>query len=169
MSAAAIRAVEQLAADTLRDRKVYVEMRYLTAATQPSDDFTFLVGELRAKLLLSGVRLVDERDKAQIVLEVRSGALGIDRQDSLIGLPSILLSGSGVSGVNEVPLATPEVALVKSTHQRGFASVAFVAYWSDTGEVIASSGPFIGKTLRDDYWFLGTGPRTVGDIPPAEK
>src|SRR5204862_5076438 len=106
---------------------------------------------------------------AQIVLEVRSGGLGIDRQDNLIGIPSIVFNTSAGGGLNSVPFATPEVALVKSTRQNGFASVSFVAYWNDTGELISSSGPFLGRTLREDFWFLGTGPRTVGNIPPTEK
>jgi hypothetical protein len=168
MSTAAAQAIEQLSASALRDRNVYVEMHYLTAATQPSDDFSFLVGELRSKLLLNGVRLVNDRDKAQIVLEVRAGGLGIDRYDQLIGIPSILFSGSS-NAVGSAPFATPELAIVKSTRQKGYASVAFVAYWNDTGELISSSGPFLGRTLREDFWFLGTGPRTVGNIPPTEK
>ena len=169
ISQAAIKAIDQLAAESLRDRKVFVDWGYLTAATQPSDDAMFVVGELRAKLLLNGVRLVNERSNAQIILEVRSGALGIDRQDSLVGIPSLLINSSGAAGSNTTPFATPELAIVKSEHQQGFASVAFIAYWNDTGEVIASSGPFIGRTLRDDFWFFGTGPRTVGNIPPAQK
>jgi hypothetical protein len=169
MSTAASKAIDQLSAAALRDRKVFVEMRYLTAATQPSDDFSFLVGALRSKLLLSGVRLVDDRKQAQIILEVRAGGLGIDRQDSLIGIPSIVFSTAGTAGVSQIPLATPEVAIVKTIRQQGFASVAIVAYWNDTGELVSTSGPFLGKTLREDFWFLGTGPRTVGNIPPTEK
>ena len=168
MSQAAMKAIDQLASQTLRDRAVYVDMVYLTAATQPSDDAMFVVGELRAKLLLNGVRLCNERSKAQIILEVRSGALGIDRQDSLIGIPSFALSTNGASGTS-IPFATPEISLVKTQKQWGYASVAFVAYWNDTGEVIASSGPFIGHTSREDFWFLGAGPRTVGNIPSAQK
>jgi hypothetical protein len=168
MSQAADKAIDQLSWDALRDRKVFVEMRYLTAATQPSDDFSFLGGDLRAKLLLNGVRLVNEREQAQIILEVRSAGLGIDRLDSLVGIPSFVFNTAGTGG-NAIPFATPEVALVKNLRQRGFASVAFVAYWNDTGELISQSGPFLGTTLRDDFWFLGTGPKTVGNIPPAEK
>ena len=65
--------------------------------------------------------------------------------------------------------ATPELAIVKTTRQRGYAAVAFVAYWNDTGELVANSGPFIGRTEREDFWFFGLGPRTVGTIPPAEQ
>ena len=84
----------------------------------------------------------------------------------LLGIPALYLPQATSS---TVPIATPELAIIKSTKQRGYASVAYVAYWADTGEVVAHSGPFIGRTTREDWWILGTGPRTVGDIPPAEK
>jgi len=169
ISQAAAEAIDRLATNTLRDRRVFVDFLYLSAATQPSDDAMFLVGELRAKLLKDGVRLVNEKAKAQIILEVRSGGLGIDRRDTLVGIPSLVLSSGGGSSVNNIPFATPEIAIVKTQRQNGFANVAFVAYWNDTGEIISSSGPFTGRTNREDFWFFGTGPRTLGNIPPAQK
>lgn len=170
LSAAASEAIGQLSADPLRDRLVWIETAYLSDARETSTELSFLVGELRAKLLQSGVRLVDKRDQAEIVLEVRSGGVGVDRLEFLLGVPSAYFSGfTGNVGPGGVPLATPELAIVKSTRQNGFASVAFVAYVAKTGELIASSGPFVGRTKREDFWFFGTGPRTVGDIPPVER
>ena len=171
LSEATRKAVDQLSAEALRDRAVYVDTSYLISSAFPSPENLFYVAELRNKLLLGGVRLAENREKAQIVLEVRSGGIGIDRLEYLLGLPSIYLSGDiggETSGAN-APIQTPELAIVKSTKQYGFASAAFVAYWADTGELVASSGPFIGRTLREDWWIFGFGPRTVGDIPPAEK
>jgi hypothetical protein len=116
------------------------------------------------------VQLVSKRDDAEIVLEVRSGGLGIDRLEFLLGIPALYLGGTtSTTPTGQLPVATPELALIKSTRQRGFASVAFVAYWTDTGELVATSGPFIGRTFREDYWFFGVGPRTIGNIPPAER
>lgn len=169
MSEATRRAVEQLSAEALRDRKIYVDTNYLVSAAYPTPENLFLIGELRHKLLLGGVRLVDKRDAAQIVLEIRSGGIGIDRLEYLLGIPSIYLSRD-VSGTgSQTPLATPELSIIKNTKQKGFAAATFVAYWADTGELVAGSGPFVGKTLREDWWILGFGPRTIGDIPPTEK
>ena len=164
------KAVDQLSAEALRDRAVYVDTSYLISSAYPSPENLFYVAEIRNKLLMGGVRLAEKREKAQIILEVRSGGIGIDRLEYLIGIPSIYLSGvaGNVAGAN-APLATPELAIVKSTKQYGIASAAFVAYWADTGELVTSSGPFVGKTLREDWWILGFGPRTIGDIPPTEK
>ena len=169
MSVAATRAIDQLSAVALRGRRVYTDATYL-GTTQNNPENAFMQGELRARLLLSGVQLVQRREDAEIVLEIRSGGLGIDRLEFLLGIPALYLGGTtSTTPTGQLPVATPELALVKSTRQRGFASVAFVAYWTDTGELVASSGPFIGRTFREDYWFFGVGPRTIGNIPPAER
>jgi hypothetical protein len=168
-SEATRRAVEQLSAEALRDRKTYIDTQYLISAAYPTPENLFLVAELRNRLLVGGVRLVEKRDKAEVVLEVRSGGIGIDRYEYLLGIPSVYLS-KDISGTGtQTPLATPELSIIKNTKQKGYASAAFVAYWADTGELVASSGPFVGRTLREDWWFFGFGPRTVGNIPPAEK
>jgi hypothetical protein len=164
LSHAAAEAVEQLSIDSLRGRNVYVDTTYFAASEQ-----AFVLGELRARLLTNGVQLVVKREDSQIVLEVRSGGVGIDRADFLLGVPSLVVtSGDAGDGIARVPFVTPELALFKNINQVGVASVAFVAYWTDSGEVVASSGPHIGRTMREDWWFLGFGPRTVGDIPTVE-
>src|SRR5688572_4145307 len=81
------KAVEQLSADALRDRSVFVDTSYLISSAFPSPENLFYVGELRAKLLVSGVRLAEKREAAQIVLEVRSGGIGVDRLEYLLGIP----------------------------------------------------------------------------------
>jgi hypothetical protein len=165
---AAIQSISQLSLDALRDRTVYVETTYLSAVENPSTDISFLLGELRARILTTGARLTERKDDAQIVMEVRSPGLGVDRIEFLLGIPALYLSGAN-SSTGNVPVAIPELAILKSTKQRGFASVAFVAYWRDTGSLVYQSGPFVGRTLRDDWWFFGLGPKTTGNIPPAEK
>jgi hypothetical protein len=167
MSTAAQRAVAQLSTEALRDRKVYLDASYFNAPEQ-----AFVTGEVRAKLLLGGVRLVPDRKEAQIILELRSGGVGVNHLEFLLGLASIPLPGIGVgsgSTAATVTLATPELAILKNTKQQGFAGIAYVAYWADTGEVVTSSGPFVGKTYREDWWFLGIGPKTIGDIPTTGK
>ena len=187
LTGAAEQAVSQLSVDALRDRLVFVDSQYLVAtihptanfqlenelARQPEPEYLFLIGELRAKLLKSGVRLSETRDKAQVVLEIRAGALSANHLEYLLGLPASLIPASLTGGLTgsatAVTVNTPELSILKSTKQYGFASVSYVAYWHDTGELLAVSGPFIGRTQREDYWIFGAGPRTIGNIPPANK
>lgn len=167
-------AVARINADQLRDRKVFVDTTYLTTIRENSESlsfrqvpqqFLFLVAELRAKLLMSGCRLVDKKEDAEIVVEARSGGISVDRLDYLLGLSNITVPTEGVASI---PFTTPELAILKSTKQFGFASVAIVAYWRDSGEVVSSSGPFVGRTNRQDYWIFGVALRPVGNIPPAQ-
>jgi len=166
LSQAAIQAVEPLTFEALHGRKVYVDDTYFAASEKE-----FVLGELRAKLLMSGVQLSQKTEEAEIILELRSGGVGIDRYESLIGIPSIGAAAAAASASAGVPVAsivTPEVAITKEIRQIAFASVAYVAFWGDTGEVVASSEPSIGRAYREDWWLFGFGPRTLGTIPPVD-
>ncbi len=165
MNVASKLAVDQISVTVLRDRRVYLDEKYLTASTQPSDEQQYLVGELRAKLLSSGVRLTPYRGDAQIIMEVRSQGISVNHLEFLLGLPASSVGGIFTGGI---AAQTPELSIIKRTQQHGYSSVAFIAYWADSGEVVASSGPFVGRTIRDDYWFFGYGPQTIGNIPPAQ-
>jgi hypothetical protein len=169
LNEASRRSIEQLAAAPLRDRLVYVDDQYIVRGEYAPAELLFVIAELRAKLLEGGARMTTERAKADVIVEARVVGVGIDRLESLFGLPSIALP-SGASGAPEgVPLLTPELAIVKRLRQDGYASVAYIAYWRDSGEVVTSSGPFVGRSTREDFWILGFGPRTVGDIAPAKR
>lgn len=162
MSQAIDQAVDALGVPGLRDRAVYLDTAYLYSGV-PSVERLYLLGELRAKLLAQGVRLAPKPEGAQVILEVRTAGIGIDRTDFLLGVPAIYIPGG------TLPIATPELAIIKNVRQMGYASVAVVAYWSDSGEWIISSGPFVGRTFRTDWWFFGYGPRTLGNIVTTEK
>lgn len=166
LSQAVMEAVEPLSFEMLHGRRVYIDDRFFGAPEK-----AFVLGELRARLLLAGVQVSQNEQMAEIILEVRSAGIGIDRYDSLLGLPAIG-TPSATAGAAAVPVAsiisTPELAIVKEIKQVSFASVAYVAYWANTGEVVASSGPSLGRAYRDDWWLFGFGPRTIGSIPPVE-
>ena len=164
LSKAVSEAVDPLSFDVLHGRRVYIDDRFFGASEKP-----LALGELRAKLLLSGVQVAPDAKEAEIILEVRSAGIGIDRYDSIIGIPSIGAPSGSTSAVS-VPVigfVTPELAIVKEIKQISYASIAYVAYWSNTGEVVASSGPSLGSAWRDDWWVLNFGPRTLGTIAPV--
>jgi len=166
LSQAAIEAVRPLSFEALHGRKVFLDDKYFAASEKE-----FVLGELRAKLLLSGVQLFAKQEQAEIIFELRSGGVGIDRYESLLGIPSIGAAAAAASAAAGVPVAsivTPELAITKEVRQIAFASVAYVAFWVDTGEVVASSGPSVGRAFRDDWWLLGFGPRTTGTVPPVD-
>lgn len=164
LSVAAGDAVQQLSGEALRGRTLFVDDTYLPAKEHP-----YLIGDVRAQLLLAGGQLVNDREKAQIIVEVRSGGVGIDRYEFLLGIPSIPLGTiASAAGAPPVQVTSPELALIKNTRQWGTASIALVAYWADTGEIVTASGPFVGRSHREDWWFFGSGPKSISDIPPTK-
>ena len=166
LSQAVVEAVEPLSFEMLHGRRVYIDDRFFGASEK-----AFVLGELRARLLLAGVQLSPNEQTAEIILEVRSAGVGVDRYDSILGIPSFGLSSLATAGAGAAPTAgilTPELAIVKEIKQVSFASVAYVAYWANTGEVVASSGPSLGRAYRDDWWVFGFGPRTIGSVPPVD-
>lgn len=168
-SVAVSRAVASLSFVPLRDKRVFVDTQFIYSEFFPSSEQIFLVGELRNRMLIEGAAMAETRDQADVILEVRSGALGINREDFLIGFPGLPVPvGTVTTGSVEVPLIIPELIIVKRRTQRGYASVSITAFFADTGELVATSGPSVARTARVDYWFFGFGPRTSGDIPSAE-
>ena len=165
LSQAVVEAVEPLSFEVLHGRRVYIDDRFFGAPEK-----AFVLGELRARLLLAGVQVSQNEQTAEIILEVRSAGIGVDRYDSIVGIPSLGAPATTTAGA-AAPVAsiiTPELAILKEIRQVSFASVAYVAYWADTGEVVASSGPSVGRAWRDDWWLFGFGPRTIGSVPPVD-
>jgi hypothetical protein len=181
LTEAATRAVAQLSLDALRGRSVFVVSEYAFATSRPFDESfltnqvlapqferAFLIGELRARLLQVGARVANSRSEAEVILELRTGALAINRIDFLLGIPALAVAGTGSNTLNNLAVATPNLAIFQNIKQDGYGSVAVVAYWRNTGDVLVNSGPFIGHTHRYDYFLLGYALQPVGDIPPTQ-
>jgi len=162
MSQAVTDAVTVLSFDVLRGRRAYIDNSYLQEPER-----AFITAEFRAAALDSGALIKESRPEAEVIVEVRSGGVGIDRYESLVGIPSIYAppTGSGSTGGLSQTVLTPELAITKSLKQYGFADISYVAYWADSGEIIAAGGPSVGRTYRQDTWFFGFGPRTIGNVP----
>ncbi len=165
-SQAVARAIRQLEVGALWDRKVFLDATYLTESQQ-----RFLLGELRAHLLNQGVRLMAQREQAEIIVEARSGGVGIDRAGTLVGVPQMVLPTTSGSDATSVfaQFATPELSFYKTIEQSGYGSVAIIGYWADSGEVAAEAGPAFGRAFRTDRWILFLGHKKTGDIVTTEK
>ena len=168
LSNAAQEAVGSFTFKSLFSRKVYVDSSHFAPAKKE-----FVLGEFRAGLFKAGAQIANDPNNAEIIIEVRSSGVGIDRYENLLGIPSIGAPAGAAAGsaatASTPTVLTPELAITKNVRQYSFASIAYVAYWKDSGEVLVSEGPAVGKAVREDFWFLGIGPKTAGDIVPVEK
>ncbi|MFG0318145.1 MAG: DUF6655 family protein, partial [Planctomycetota bacterium JB042] len=133
-------ATEQLLLSTAADRALDVvvpsevagDALWVRDAHLESYDRPYVLGSLRARLAGAGARLVAKEEDAATVVEPRSGALSIDDEAFLIGIPSFELPVPFVA----TPVTTPELALFKRHRRAGIAKLAVAAYAAD-GRLLA--------------------------------
>jgi hypothetical protein len=155
LSTAADRAWERLEPDPLRGRKVFVDAALLDCV-----DKGYVVGTLRDRLCSAGVFLVPEAKDADVVVEVRSAAFAIDREETVLGLPAIPLPLPGGGGI-------PQIVLASETDLTARAKFLLLARVRETGAHVASVGPLDGRS-RHTRWTLLTATATETDVPEYE-
>lgn len=158
ISKAADRAADAVAQYVPTDRAVFID-----ATNFEGNDGKYAIAAIHDSILRHGTRLVGERDKADVVVEIRAGALSVDKTDTLVGLPSFKLP---------IPLTqaaeTPEIAFYKNVTSEGVAKFAATAYDPKTGVLVASSGPQFGFSHRTEQTLLLFISWTSTDYKPKE-
>ncbi|MEX2112587.1 MAG: DUF6655 family protein, partial [Pirellulales bacterium] len=158
VSDAVDRAVSELDFGPLAGRDVYLDTRYIVTAL----DQNYVVSTLRQHMLASGCIIHDKAEDADYVVEVRSGALGTNRQDVLLGVPATNLPTAGMLPIGSA--AIPEIALMKRTNQQAVCKLAVYAYDRMSGQPVWQSGNRKIASRAKDSWFLGAGPFQKGTI-----
>jgi hypothetical protein len=156
VSNAVDQAVSQLDFRILAGKPVYFDPQYLAG----SIDRGYVVSSLRQHLLASGCILQEDRAQAIYVVEARSGGIGTDRHQVLIGVPEMNLP----SLMPGQPTLIPEIPLAKRTDQKGVAKLAVFAYNRRTGRPVWQSGVVRMVSTSKDTWLLGAGPFRRGTI-----
>ncbi len=103
-------------------------------------DAKYAVSAIKQSLLLQGNAIVDTRDAADTVIEVRAGALSIDSVTRAIGIPTL----------NIESLFIPGVQLVSKNRNEGIARFSLFAYDRKTGKLLAVVAPVEGRSKRDN-------------------
>src|SRR5262249_9023224 len=88
----------------LADKTVFFDAQFLDGTV----DKGYLASTLRQHLLASGALLQDDRAKATFVVEARSGGVGTDNHQVLLGVPQMqvpLTVPGAPSSIPEMPLA----------------------------------------------------------------
>lgn len=159
ISTAADRALAQADFSTVNGKKVFVDGTYFEAT-----DEEYVLGTVRDLISMAGGFLVRKVDDADLVVEPRSGALSIDSNSSLIGLPSTPTPLPFAGAVQ-----IPEIALYKSEKQFSIAKIAILAYERGSGRHVASSGSLVGRANIRYYKFLGFISYNKTTIPERKK
>jgi hypothetical protein len=156
ISQAADQAADQINLDIKPGTKVFVD-----ASNFDGTDAKYAIALLRERVLRLGGALVADRGASDTVVEIRSGALSIDKSEMLVGIPHfdipIPLAG---------PLGFPEIALYKKAQQQGVAKFAAVAYNTKDGRAQSMSGAQFGASHTTDWVVLIFFSWSTNDIKP---
>lgn len=158
LSTAADRGLEGVDLAPLRGRKVFLKEEYFD-----SYDQEYILGVIRELILKNGAFLVRDIDEAELIVEARSGGLGIDTRTTLFGIPEIPIPIPMVGTI-----ATPEIALYKAELHDSTGKFALVAYDNKSGGYIHSTGSLAGKAYFNYYKILGFFSWRSTDIPELD-
>ena len=154
------RAVAKLPPELAAGKRTFLALDNLACIDKP-----YVVQRLRAALRDRGARVVESATEAELVLEVASGALSINRRDMLLGLPALPLPLPFADQV----LKIPEFPLLKMITYRGRAKLLFSPFAPETGAQTGSAALYYGKCRETHWWFLFLGPITSSTMPDEER
>ena len=167
-------ATEQLLISTAVDRaiarvnlKIPVGTKVFVKADQlqGSDDGKYAAGEMKDRLLRNGANLVDDKGKADAVVEVRAGALSIDEKQTLVGIDTfdapIPFAGQAAK--------IPQIAVYKDSVRQGVAKIAAFGYSTSDGELIDLTDPQFGYSHQYERTVLFFFTWRSSDLPEEEK
>ena len=140
ISTAADRAAGALAAQVPTSLTAYVDPSGFSAQDQ-----AYGLAAIKDALLRRGVRLVDDRKKADAIVLPRAGTLSTDERQSILGIPSIPLPFAVMSGTYLPPLS-----LYQESEAKGVAKFAASVYDPKTGTLIVSTDPAYGFSRADN-------------------
>lgn len=153
-------ALTQLDGKPFMNKSVYLDSKHLTGY-----DKDYLLVALRRRLLRSGAMIVDDKNNAELLMEIASGALSIDSRVGLIGLPSIPIPIPFAS----TPLNTPELALFKSVKHTGKAKILLSCRLTENGKFYVQLPILQGMSIIHERWYFFVGPFRSSDLDDAFK
>lgn len=132
-------AVENLSLPIPPGSVVFVDETYFRAEASP-----YAVSAIRGALSEAGYALARNRDQADVIFEIRAGALSLEQMRRLLGLPQM-----------SIPLADyrvvsfPELSIYSRRDRTGVAEFSGFVYRAEDGAPIAAVAPMIGQyTIR---------------------
>jgi len=131
-------------------KNIFIDDKYLDCV-----DKNYVVGSVRHRTARGGATLVDAKDKADIVLELRSGGVGTNNSESFVGLPEIVLPGV---------VSLPEVRLMTRTAQQGVAKIGMFAYDAKSNKALGDGGISVAVANDNNWYVMGVGPFQNGSV-----
>lgn len=149
------RAVAGLDVKRFSGRRVLLDLHGLT----PDQGFAkeFLIARMRQQ----GVDIVSDEKQAELRLKVFASVLGVDRGDTLLGLPATVAPLVGIT--------VPEIALFKWVRNRGHTEVEIYAFDGQTQRFVDKVPASVGRSKYDQFTVLVVISFTWSDLDEPPK
>ena len=149
--------ISDAAEDAARQLKLKIPAKrncYLDTTNFEGVDAKYAVSAIRQKLMEQGLALMETRELADTIIEIRAGALSIDSKGRQIALPGLPID-------RILPVSNPlTFNQWTSRTDNGIAKISAFAYDKKTGRLISVAETVIGHSERH---------RINGDTVPVRK
>ena len=129
---------------------VFVEEKYIDCT-----DKGYIIGSVRHKVMQAGATLAAKPEEADVIMELRSGAVGTDVSSSYLGIPGFTMPGM---------IGIPDIKLVTKDSQKATAKIGILVYDAKTHRELGDGG--LATSVADDTnaFYFGAGPFQSGTL-----
>ncbi len=150
----------------MADKRVFVDSQFLSQVV----DKDYVVSSIYRAMGEQGVLMETNKDKAQIILEPMFGAYGTDMRDAQVGLPSMALSPSLLTGAALAGTSSGNSMNVSQTNREDAVVKAILyAYDGKSGRLVWESGWLLNAQGVRDHFFMGAGPYRMSSRGEVER
>ncbi|CAN5165747.1 hypothetical protein BH10PSE1_BH10PSE1_31270 [soil metagenome] len=136
ISRAAEKAADGLTLPVPAGSKVFVDETYFRA-----ENASYAISAIREALSEAGYALAANRDTADVVFELRAGALSLEQMRRMVGLPPLAMPINDSFNV----VSLPELSLYSRRDRIGVAEFSGFVYDAKTGAPVGAVAPMIGQ------------------------
>ncbi|MGC1302016.1 MAG: DUF6655 family protein [Caulobacteraceae bacterium] len=155
-------AAEKLAGALPPQSAVFLDLSHFKG-----DNADYAISAIDDAFAHRGIILVADKKTSKLTVELRMGALSIDQEDTVFGLPATTLPIPGT--LTAFPI--PEISFYSAAHRTGVAEFSAFAYDTATGAPVAFTGPVAGQrklVQRHILTVFGFGSRVEPPGPPPK-
>lgn len=139
----------------MRDQAFYLETGEFEAV-----DEEYIISALRGKLLSFGMKVVDNKEDADLVVYPRSAIANMDESEALIGIPELPMALPGIGAMK-----LPELALFKRFSQRGHSKIGVYGVEQEENRLAFDLGRSVGSRYYTRWTVLFLITFATTDLP----
>jgi hypothetical protein len=132
-------------------------------------DKDWVISSIRRSMAEQGVRLENNKDKAEMIVEAAFGAYGTDQRDCKTGLPGVGVTPSLTGPAVVSNGSSTSLTFSETNQQDAVVKAVMFAYEAKTGKLVWESGPIMNAQGLRDHFVLGSGPYRLSSRPEVEQ